>query len=174
MGRVTSLEELRGLRPTWSSQGKRLVLTNGCFDLLHVGHIRYLRQAKALGDILIVGVNDDASVGRLKGPHRPILGHEDRAEMVAALEGVDYVVVFPEDTARTLVSALRPDVYVKGDDYGPGGKELPEAEAVLEYGGRIALVPLVASRSTTDLVSQVLERYSGKAQDREVGPAGPY
>ncbi|HLB12482.1 MAG TPA: adenylyltransferase/cytidyltransferase family protein, partial [Dehalococcoidia bacterium] len=89
MGTVTTLDALQGLRPSWSARGRKVVLTNGCFDLLHVGHLRYLRQAKALGDILIVGVNDDVSVGRLKGSRRPVISQDDRAEMVAALDGVD-------------------------------------------------------------------------------------
>lgn len=164
MGKVVALEELRGLRQAWSAQGKRVVLTNGCFDLIHLGHVRYLRQARALGDVLVVGVNGNASVARLKGPRRPILGQEERAEIVAALDGVDYVVVFPEDTATSLVAALQPEVYVKGGDYGQRGKELPEAETVLQYGGRVEVLPLVVGRSTTDLVRQVLDRYGGEVQ----------
>ncbi len=159
MGGLATLDELQGLRRDWSAQGKRVVLTNGCFDLLHVGHVRYLRQARALGDVLIVGVNDDASVSRLKGPRRPIVSQEDRAEMLLALEAVDYVVVFSEDTAIALVIALRPDIYVKGGDYGQGGKDLPEAEAVRECGGRIELLPLAPGHSSTDLVREVLDRY---------------
>ncbi|MDP2726006.1 MAG: D-glycero-beta-D-manno-heptose 1-phosphate adenylyltransferase [Dehalococcoidia bacterium] len=172
MGSVVTLEELRRLRRDWSSQGKRVVLTNGCFDLLHVGHVRYLQQAKALGDVLIVGINDDASVSHLKGPRRPIMGQNDRAEIVAALEGVDYVVVFMEITATSLVEALQPDVYAKGGDYGHGGQELPEAETVLGYGGRVELLPLVEGRSTTDLVRQVLERYSSGDQAQQGEPTG--
>lgn len=173
MGRVTALDELRGMREAWRRQGKRVVLTNGCFDLLHVGHVRYLRQAKALGDVLVVGVNDDASVGRLKGSGRPIMGQENRAEMVASLEGVDFVTVFSEDTALVLVGALRPEVYAKGGDYSKGGKEPPEAGAVLEYGGLVELLPLVPGVSTTDLVRQVLDRYSGGPPARGEGPQGP-
>ncbi|MDP2937487.1 MAG: D-glycero-beta-D-manno-heptose 1-phosphate adenylyltransferase [Dehalococcoidia bacterium] len=160
MGSVVLLEELCILRRSWREQGKRIVLTNGCFDLLHVGHTRYLRQARAMGDLLIVGINDDASVTRLKGAQRPIVSQSDRAELVAALESVDYVVVFTEDTAIPLVEALRPEIYVKGGDYAHGGKELPEAETVQAYGGRVELLPLAAGRSSTDLARQVLERYS--------------
>ena len=158
------------LRRAWSSHGKRIVLTNGCFDLIHVGHVRYLCQARAMGDILIVGLNDDASVSRLKGPSRPIVGQNERAEMLAALECVDYVVLFAEDTASELVAALQPDIYVKGGDYGDGGKDLPETGTVRGYGGRIELVPLVAGRSTTDLVQQILDRYSGQRRDLKAGP----
>ncbi|MDO8688981.1 MAG: D-glycero-beta-D-manno-heptose 1-phosphate adenylyltransferase [Dehalococcoidia bacterium] len=170
MGRVVSLEALVRLRQGWSAGGKTVVLTNGCFDLLHVGHVRYLRQARALGDLLIVGLNDDSSVRRLKGPRRPVVQQDDRAELIASLECVDYAVVFAEDTATNLVVALQPDVYVKGGDYGEGGKDLPEAGAVRGYGGRIELIPLVAGRSTTDLVQQVLERYACQLKERETGP----
>lgn len=158
MGVLTDLAEIRALRAAWAAQGKTVVLTNGCFDLLHIGHVRYLRQAKALGDVLVVGVNDDASVGRLKGPSRPIMCQEDRAEIVASLEAVDYAVILSEDTANALVTALRPEIYAKGGDYGQGGKALPEAGAVAEYGGRVELLPLVPGRSSTDLARQVLER----------------
>lgn len=170
MGRVVTLEELLGQRLTWSTQGRELVFTNGCFDLLHVGHVRYLRQARALGDILIVGLNDDTSVGRLKGPNRPVVGQADRAELLASLECVDYVVIFSEDTAAALVGSLQPDIYVKGTDYGEGGKELPEAATVREYGGRIELAPLVAGRSTTDLIQQVLDRCSEKPGNPKEAP----
>lgn len=159
MGSVVLLEELCILRRSWHDQDKRIVLTNGCFDLLHVGHTRYLRQARAMGDLLIVGINDDASVTRLKGAQRPIVSQGDRAELVAALESVDYVVIFTEDTAVPLVEALRPEIYVKGGDYALGGKDLPEAEIVQAYGGRVELLPLAAGRSSTDLARQVLERY---------------
>lgn len=160
MSKLATLEELQVLRRGWSAQGKTVVLTNGCFDLLHVGHVRYLQQARALGDVLIVGVNDDASVRRLKGSHRPIVRQDDRVEMLAALEAVSYVVIFTEDTATSLVTALRPDIYAKGGDYGSGAKDLPEAEAVLESGGRIEILPLVHGQSSTDLVREVLERYT--------------
>ncbi len=170
MGRVLGLEELLRLRREWASQGKTVVVTNGCFDLLHVGHARYLREARSMGDLLVVGLNDDASVRRLKGPSRPIMGQDDRAELLAALDCVDYVVIFTEDTATDLVATVQPDVYVKGGDYGEGGKELPEAGTVRGYGGRIELVPLVAGRSTTDLVQQILTRCASQPADREQDP----
>lgn len=155
MGRVAPLDELVRLRSELASRGQRVVLTNGCFDLLHVGHVRYLRQARALGDVLIVGLNDDASVARLKGPSRPVVGQDDRAELVASMGCVDYVVIFPEDTAEALVTALKPDIYAKGGDYGAGRKALPEAYAVEDNGGRVVLIPLVAGRSTTDIVRRI-------------------
>src|SRR3989304_5977178 len=113
MGQVVALDELLRQRPEWRRRGQRLVLTNGCFDLLHRGHVRYLAQAKALGDLLVVGLNSDASTRRLKGDGRPILPQDERAEILASLAVVDFVVVFGEDTAEALVAALQPDIYVK-------------------------------------------------------------
>lgn len=143
--------------------GARVVLTNGVFDLLHVGHARYLQAARALGDRLIVAVNDDAGVRRLKGPTRPIVPAAERAELVAALACVDYVIIFPEETATALVEALRPDIYVKGGDYAApgagGGKPLPEAPAVLAGGGEVVIIPLVPEASSTDLIARVLARH---------------
>ena len=134
--------------------GVRVVLTNGVFDLLHVGHLRYLQAARALGDCLIVGVNDDDGVRRLKGPTRPIVPAAERAELVAGLGCVDYVTIFGEDTAAELVRALQPDVYVKGGDYAaPGsttGKPLPEAEVVTAAGGEVVIIPLVPGASLRD------------------------
>jgi rfaE bifunctional protein nucleotidyltransferase chain/domain len=137
--------------------GKRLVLTNGCFDILHVGHIRYLQEAKSLGDLLVVGVNSDDSVRRLKGEGRPLMTQEERAEIVAALEVVDYVVIFEEDTAEKLVSALRPDLYVKGGTYTL--ENLPEVKAVTRYGGEIRILPLTPGLSTSELVDRILARF---------------
>lgn len=129
------------------------MLTNGCFDLLHVGHVRYLRQARALGDILVVGVNTDASVGAIKGRDRPLATEDERAEVLAALESVDYVVLFAEPTAEHLVEAVRPDVYVKGGDYQEA--DLPEAPVVRSYHGKVVLLPLVEGRSTTELLRKI-------------------
>lgn len=143
--------ELRGA-------GKRLVLTNGCFDILHVGHVRYLEAARAFGDVLVVGVNSDASTCRLKGPTRPLVREEDRAEIIAALEAVDAVVVFDEDTAERLVEDVRPDVYVKGGDYSsvPDDPGFPvEGHVVLEYGGGVRTVPFVSGRSTSALAERL-------------------
>lgn len=130
--------------------GKRVVFTNGCFDLLHVGHVRYLQQARALGDVLVLGVNTDASVRRLKGPTRPINAEDERAEVLAALECVDYVVLFDEQTPVETIELLRPDVHAKGGDYRV--EDLPEAATVHAYGGEVAILPLVPGRSTTRLV----------------------
>jgi rfaE bifunctional protein nucleotidyltransferase chain/domain len=138
-------------------EGRRIVLTNGCFDLLHVGHVRYLTRARALGDLLVVGLNSDASTRAIKGPKRPILPEHERAEVLAALAAVDYVTIFDEPTAEALVRQTRPDVYVKGAGYRE--EDLPEARVVRSYGGEVVLVPDVAGRSTSSLVATVLERY---------------
>jgi glycerol-3-phosphate cytidylyltransferase len=130
------------------SADQRVVLTNGVFDLLHVGHLRYLRAARALGDVLVVGVNADASIQK---PGRPLVPEAERAELIAALEPVDYVVIFSEKTAENLVRALRPDVYAKGADYSDA--TLPEAAIAREIGAEVVFIPLVANRSTTRLVT---------------------
>jgi rfaE bifunctional protein nucleotidyltransferase chain/domain len=161
-GEVVSLEKARALREQAASQGKRVVLTNGCFDLLHVGHIRYLKEAKEQGDVLFVGLNDDDSTRRVKGPGRPYVGQEDRAEILASLRCVDYVVVFSEKTAEKLVGVLQPDVYVKGGNYRL--EELPEARIVAGYGGEVYLTSLVAQRSTSSLVSAIVARHLEEAE----------
>ena len=133
--------------------GKRIVFTNGCFDLLHVGHVRYLAAAREAGDLLVVGINDDASVRRLKGPERPLVVDRDRAEVVAALAVVDYVTLFSEDTPAELIAALQPDVLVKGADWAPDqvvGREIVEAR-----GGRVLLIPVVEGFSTTALAERL-------------------
>src|SRR5436190_23795526 len=117
MRRVLSLSELSEMRPGWRGAGLRVVLTNGTFDLLHIGHVRYLEAARALGDLLVVGINSDASVRGYKGPGRPVVPQDERAEIVAALRCVDFTTIFDEPTATTLVQALQPDVYAKGGDY---------------------------------------------------------
>jgi rfaE bifunctional protein nucleotidyltransferase chain/domain len=161
-GRVVSLEEMRVLREKAASEGKKVVMTNGCFDLLHVGHVHSLVDARMQGDLLIVGLNDDRSTRQIKGPGRPFMTDRDRAELLAALECVDYVVVFSERTAERLVRALKPDVYVKGGDYRV--EELPEARAVAECGGEVHLTPLTPGRSTSALISAIVahDRGSGR------------
>jgi glycerol-3-phosphate cytidylyltransferase len=133
--------------------GKKIVFTNGCFDVLHAGHVRYLAAAKQLGDILIVGLNSDASVRLLKGPERPVNKEEDRAEVMAALAVVDYVVLFEEQTAEILVAQIQPHIYVKGGDYNT--KNLPEAAIVAKYGGETVLIPEVPGRSTTSILRRI-------------------
>jgi rfaE bifunctional protein nucleotidyltransferase chain/domain len=151
--KIGSLEEVRGRVQAARTAGKTVALANGCFDVLHVGHVRYLKGAKAEADVLVVGVNGDESVRKLKGPGRPVLPADDRALLVAALEGVDLVVVFPEDDVRNLLLALRPDVHCKGTDYTP--ESVPERDVVRSYGGRIAIVGDEKRHDTRALIEKV-------------------
>lgn len=135
-------------------EGRNLVFTNGVFDLLHAGHVRYLAEARALGDLLIVGVNSDASVRRLgKGPERPLNSAEDRVAVLEALRAVDGAVVFDEDTPIALIEHLRPEIHVKGGDYQKD--QLPETKVVEAYGGRVEILPFLEGRSTSDLVRRM-------------------
>ena len=133
--------------------GQKIVFTNGCFDILHAGHVRYLAQARSFGDCLVLGLNTDASVHRLKGPTRPINNEQDRAEVVGALKSVDYVVLFGEQTAETLIAKVKPDVYAKGGDYTLD--TLPEAKIVQSYGGRVEFIDMVQGRSTTNMIEKI-------------------
>lgn len=135
------------------NQGKKVVFTNGCFDILHAGHVRYLQAARAEGDCLIVGLNSDASVRKLKGPERPLNHQDDRAEVLGGLAAVDFVLIFDEPTAEALIRQIRPDIYVKGGDYSL--ERLPEANIVAEYGGKTVLIPEVPGRSTTNLIRKI-------------------
>ncbi len=145
-----TLEEFLDLR-----HGKKVVFTNGVFDIIHAGHVRYLAEARALGEMLVVGVNSDDSVRRLgKGPNRPVNSQEDRMEVLRALRSVDATIGFDDDTPERLIRAIRPQVHVKGGDYRI--EDLPEAKAVMEYGGEVIILPFLAGRSTT----QILERLS--------------
>ncbi len=155
--KVVGRRELAARLARLRARGKRVVFTNGCFDLLHAGHVRYLREAASLGDLLVVGLNSDISVRQFKDAGRPIVPEGDRAEVIAALEMVDYVVVFPERTAEAIVGELRPDVYVKGGDYAP--EELPEARVVEAYGGEVKIVHYHEDRSTTGIIQHILDAY---------------
>lgn len=157
MSKVTTLENFQPIRERLRAAGQTLILTNGHFDVLHVGHVRYLQAAKALGDVLVVGLNDDASTRALKGPKRPIVPATERAELLAALEAVDYVIPFAELTAERLVTTLQPEVYVKGSDWIENN--LPEAPAVRAYGGEIRLIELAENRSTTGIIERILQQY---------------
>jgi rfaE bifunctional protein nucleotidyltransferase chain/domain len=160
VGRVLELPALvEELAPVRIGK-RRVVLTNGVFDLLHVGHLRYLRQARAFGDVLVVGVNADASVRAAK-PGRPLVPDTERAELVAALDPVDFVVIFAEPTADALLRALRPSVYVKGGDYAEA--TLPEAATARALGAQIAFVPLVPGHSTSSLAETLRSHQSGCA-----------
>jgi rfaE bifunctional protein nucleotidyltransferase chain/domain len=150
---VLDREELLTRIQAARSSGARVVFANGCFDVLHVGHIRYLAGARALGDVLVVGINSDAQVARLKGPGRPILPANERAEIVAALESVSYVTIFDEPTVEQLLLALRPDVHAKGTDYTE--ETVPERAVVRSYGGRIAIVGDPKDHSTSAILSRL-------------------
>jgi D-glycero-beta-D-manno-heptose 1-phosphate adenylyltransferase len=151
--KIGSLDEVRAEVEAARAAGKTIALANGCFDVLHVGHVRYLQGAKAEADVLVVGVNGDESVRKLKGPGRPILPADDRALLVAALGVVDHVVVFPEDDVRNLLLALEPDVHCKGTDYT--AETVPEREVVRSYGGRIAIVGDPKDHDTRTLIEKV-------------------
>jgi rfaE bifunctional protein nucleotidyltransferase chain/domain len=153
MGRVVSEAELNELVEADKAAGRTIAFANGCFDVLHVGHIRYLAGAAAQADRLVVAVNDDESVRGLKGAGRPVLSAEDRAEMVAAVEGVDYVFTFADPDVNRLLQRLRPDVHCKGTDYTVD--TVPERSTVLAYGGRIAIVGDPKDHSTRDLISRI-------------------
>lgn len=151
--RVHTVESIPGVVAAWREAGQRVVFTNGCFDLLHVGHVRYLQAARALGDRLVLGLNSDRSVRELKGPSRPILPEDERAELLAALGCVDAVVVFDERTADRAIEAVRPDVYAKGGDYQPDS--IPETPLVRQLGGQVVVLPFVEGRSTTSLIERI-------------------
>lgn len=154
--KVYTVNDLLPVLAKCKQQEKKIVFTNGCFDILHAGHVRYLRAARSLGDCLIVGLNSDSSVEMLKGPNRPVNTQDDRAEVLAGLEAVDYIIVFSDATAENLVIALQPDIYVKGGDYVV--EQLPEAKHVQAYGGVIELIPEVKGRSTTAIIQKMQSR----------------
>jgi rfaE bifunctional protein nucleotidyltransferase chain/domain len=163
--KVLDLETARALAESARAEGRRVVFANGCFDLLHVGHVRYLRAARALGDLLIVGLNSDASVRRLKGPGRPLMPAPERAEMLAALTAVDHVVLFDDDTADRLVALIMPAVHAKGTDYT--SETVPEAPAVRASGGRVAIAGDPKAHSSRDLIAEILARFgSGETRGR--------
>ena len=154
--KILSLEAMKAERARLKKAGRRLVFTNGSFDLIHAGHVSYLAFARGQGDALVVGLNSDASVKRYKGEQRPLVPQDDRARVLAALECVDYVVIFDEDEPARLVAEIVPDVLVKGEDWAHyvSGREVVE-----KNGGKVVLAPLVKGRSTTDIIRRVLEAY---------------
>jgi rfaE bifunctional protein nucleotidyltransferase chain/domain len=153
-----TIDDAARLAERLRAEGKRIVLANGCFDVLHVGHIRYLEEARRLGDVLFLGLNDDAAVARLKGPGRPVMRAEERAEILRALRAVDHVVIFADDTADALVARLRPHVHAKGTDYTT--ETVPEAAAVRAVGGRIAITGDPKSHSTRDVIATILANFT--------------
>lgn len=150
MGKVVSFSQIAD--ELKSQRQKKIVFTNGCFDLLHVGHVRYLQEAKAQGDILVVGANSDASVKKLKGPTRPVQIENDRAEILAALSSVDYVVIFDDETPENLIHAVKPNVLVKGGDWKP--ETIVGGPFVMSYGGEVKSLQFVEGKSTTSLIAK--------------------
>lgn len=194
MGAVVAREQLGEMLALQRAQGARIIFTNGVFDLLHLGHLRYLERARRLGDALVVGVNSDESTRLLKGPRRPLTPEAERAELLAALDCVDYVTIFGERTAEVTLTLLQPAIYVKGADYadsvsrqqdtlltteelqqaltGSAGDaglvaRLPETRIVAEYGGSLALLAYLPGHSTSDLIARIVARYSPNANDAE-------
>ncbi len=155
--KIRSRDNLAVLLESERERGRTVVFTNGCFDLLHVGHVKYLQKARQLGDLLVLGLNSDASIRRLKGPNRPLIGEEERSHILAALDCVDYVVVFDEDTPLELIKGLRPQILVKGGDYTPEG--VVGKDVVESYGGRVELIQFVDGKSTTNIINKILEQY---------------
>lgn len=151
--KILTLAQALRLRHQWQLLGEKVVFTNGCFDILHLGHISYLEAARHLGKHLIIGLNADISVKQLKGESRPIFPENARARVLAALECVDAVIIFEEATADNLLSTLKPDIYTKGGDYEP--ETLPEYASVMQYGGEITILPFVAGYSSTDAIAKM-------------------
>ncbi len=162
IGKIKTLDEMVQIRARLKSEGKKLVFTNGCFDLLHIGHVRYLNRARALGDALVVAVNSDRSVHGIKGEGRPIVPEAERAEVLAALACVDYVFLFDDLTPQRVIDALVPDVLVKGADWGIS--EIVGRETVEGAGGVVQTIPLVEGTSTTEIIRKVLESFGSKAE----------
>ncbi|MEI8033192.1 MAG: D-glycero-beta-D-manno-heptose 1-phosphate adenylyltransferase [Chlorobiaceae bacterium] len=159
LDRLEALEKVR----LWQESGQKVVFTNGCFDILHAGHVQYLAEARKLGDRLIIGLNSDTSVQRLKGPERPLCSEGDRATVLSALEAVDVVIIFDEETPQSLIEAVLPDILVKGSDWEIG--QIAGADAVLRNGGKVLTVPLLEGRSTTGIVEKIIHLHSKAAND---------
>jgi D-glycero-beta-D-manno-heptose 1-phosphate adenylyltransferase len=153
--KIIPWEKLPDWRAAMRASGKRLVVTNGCFDLLHLGHVTYLESARQQGDALLIGVNSDAAVRQLKGPDRPVTPETDRASVLAALESVSGVCIFAESTATRFLAAARPDIYVKGGDYTLDTLNQEERRTVEQAGGKIVIIPFVPDRSTTALLKKI-------------------
>lgn len=158
--KIKSLEELLRIREKARQAGKRIVWTNGCYDILHAGHVMYLEKARRLGDFLFVGLNSDHSINSTKGPLRPIVQEDERATVISALSCVDYVIIFHEDTPINIIRALKPDIYAKGGDYTIDTIDQTERRLVESYGGEIALLPGVEGNSTTAVINKILRAYT--------------
>ena len=151
--KLKRIDEIAAIAAAARREGKKVVFTNGCFDLVHRGHLHILRGARSAGDLLIVGINTDRSVRIIKGPARPILSEVDRSELIASLEMVDYVVLFDDPTPLSLIAAIKPDVLVKGGDWGPD--QVVGAEVVRQSGGKVVLVPYLKGFSTTEIIERM-------------------
>ena len=152
MKKIIKKENVQELIEKLKKENKKIVFTNGCFDILHVGHVRYLANSSKYGDILIIGLNSDSSVKKLKGANRPINNENDRAEVLSALSFVDYIIIFEETTPEKLIEIIKPDIYTKGADYTIN--TLPEAKTVLKNGGKIEFINLVQGKSTTNIIKK--------------------
>ena len=153
MRQIKNRKEIISTVEKLKKENKKIVFTNGCFDILHIGHVRYLKKSASFGDILIVGLNSDSSVKKLKGESRPINNEQDRAELLSELNFVDYVVIFNEDTPEKLLDEIKPDIYTKGADYTL--KTLPEAKTVLKNNGKVEFISLVEGKSTTNVIKKI-------------------
>jgi len=155
--KIKKIEELKDIIDIHKKQGKLIVFTNGCFEILHPGHIKLLEEAKNYGDILVVGINSDESVKRIKGEKKLIFDEKSRVKIISALECVDYVTLFNENTPENLIKIIKPHIHVKGGDYKE--EDLPEAKIVKEYGGKIIILPLLEGFSTTQIIQKILTLY---------------
>ena len=155
--KLKEISELQDIVQNYKEKDEKIVFTNGCFDLLHIGHIRYLYKAKEFGSILIVALNSDKSVKDLKGENRPIIKEKERAELLSALEMIDYITIFDDLTCKNIIKKLKPDIYVKGGDYTK--ETLPEWSVVTEYGGEVRLVKEIKGQSTTSLIEKIAKIY---------------
>jgi len=154
--KIISFKEISNRVLSWRNESKKLVFTNGCFDILHSGHVRYLQTAAGFGDILVIGLNSDSSVRKLKGSHRPIITQADRAYILSAIEAIDYIVIFGEETPAKLIQIVIPDVLVKGGDYT--AEDVVGYDTVKENGGCVKIVPFVEGKSTSGIFNSILEQ----------------
>ncbi len=154
---LVSRAELVKLRAQWRAEGKKVVFTNGCFDIIHIGHVKILEAAKKLGDILVIGLNSDSSTQSIKGPKRPVIPEEERAQLLLALKSVDFVTLFDENTPHEIIKALVPDILVKGKDYEL--KDIVGRETVENNGGKVVRVPLIDGKATTHIIARIKERF---------------
>jgi len=159
--KIKERKELLRIIKNLKAKGKRVVFTNGCFDLLHLGHVRYLEEAKALGDVLVVGVNSDSSVRKLKGPKRPILPEEERTEILSGLACVDYITIFNEADPLKLITSLKPNLLVKGGDWAR--EQIVGREVVERSGGELVIIPFVQGASTSNVIDTILKRFQQKS-----------